>query len=58
MKLDKEASKKAGIKVYTDETKKVEKVEKTEKKKKSRDIFDEPKEETAESESITFRDEE
>ena len=61
MKLDKEASKKAGIKVYTDETKKVEKVEKvekTEKKKKSRDIFDEPKEEITESESITFRDEE
>jgi len=58
MKLDKEASKKAGIKVYTDETKKVEKVEKAEKKKKSRDIFDEPKEKITESEPITFRDEE
>ena len=57
MKLDKEASKKAGIKIYRTESK-VEKVEKTEKKKKSRDIFDEPKEETTESESITFRDEE
>lgn len=58
MKLDKEASKKAGIKVYTDDKKKVEKVEKAEKKKKSRDIFDEPKEESTEGESITFRDEE
>ena len=58
MKLDKEASKKAGIKVYIDDKKKVEKVEKAEKKKKSRDIFDEPKEEFTEGESITFRDEE
>ena len=57
MKLDKEASKKAGIKVYRTEPVKVEKVEKTEKKKKSRDIFDEPKKETTESE-FTFRDEE
>jgi predicted nucleotidyltransferase component of viral defense system len=58
MKLDKEASKKAGVKVYRTGEKKVEKVEKTEKKKKSRDIFDEPKEETTESEPIAFRDEE
>ena len=58
MKLDKEASKKAGIKVYRTDPVKVEKVEKTEKKKKSHDIFDEPKEENAEGESITFRDEE
>lgn len=58
MKLDKEASKKAGIKIYRTEPVKVEKVEKTEKKKKSRDIFDEPKEELTEGESITFRDEE
>lgn len=58
MKLDKEASKKAGIKVYRTEPVKVEKVEKTEKKKKSRDIFDEPKEENTESDSFGFRDEE
>ncbi len=56
MKLDKEESKRTGIKVFRDETKKVEKVEKADKKKKSRDIFDEPKEES--EESIGFRDEE
>lgn len=58
MKFDKEASKKAGIKVMRPDTPKVEKVEKTEKKKKSHDIFDEPKEETAEPDSFSFKDEE
>lgn len=56
MKLDKEASKKAGIKIYRTEPVKVEKVEKTEKKKKSHS-FDEPKSENAESDSFGFRDE-
>ena len=53
MKLDKEASKKAGIKVYRTEEKKIEKVEKSEKKKKSH-LFEENKEE----DSVGFRDEE
>ena len=57
MKLDKEATKKAGIKVYRKEEVKIEKVEKSEKKKKSH-TFDEPKEEITESENIGFRDEE
>lgn len=57
MKLDKEASKKAGIKVYRTEEKKIEKVEKSEKKKKSHS-FDESKSENTEPDSFGFRDEE
>lgn len=58
MKLDKEASKKAGIKVMRPTESKVEKVEKSEKKKKTHETFDEPKEEITEDEGFGFRDEE
>lgn len=57
MKLDKEASKKAGITVMRPDTSKAEKVEKSKKEKKSHETFEAPKEETAETE-FSYRDEE
>lgn len=56
MKLDKEATKKAGHPVYTSSLKSQPK-EKVEKKTKKVEV-EEPKEENTEGESITFRDEE
>ncbi len=54
MKIDKEESKRVGIKVLRKDSKPAEKVEKSEKKKKSHEIF----EEKEEAENLSFRDEE